>query len=443
LISEIAKPIPKKQFLNLHQACVSFKSNQEVLKYWHMSADSLPINRPLLVLRVHNYNLVSFGALLGACPEELLSRFEIVLWESNNPAPEIYSRRSLLLYSFMMPAFEFVEAEIRKLQNDGGYRRDMVTFIAGGAQATAASEQVLRIGFDALVAGEGETIFPKILQSWLNGEIPKGVIVQGNDWVNLNNFPGFHRITGYLPPIEISRGCTYGCCYCVVPFLYKCTLRHRSVEKIVEIALMYKQMNPKRRRVKFLASNSFAYGSSDGKTPNIKALKHLLTGLKEAGIPKISLGSFPSEVRPDFVTPEVMETVAPFLSNKSIVMGVQTVGKKMLAALNRGHDIEQAKSAIKLLRAYGFKPHVDFIIGLPGEKFDEQETLLTFMEEMVNLYAIKIHMHTFMPLPGAAWQNCFAAPISKNARTRLRALDNAGVLDGWWENQIAYSRRKK
>ena len=64
------------------------------------------------------------------------------------------------------------------------------------------------------------------------------------------------------------------------------------------------------------------------------------------------------------------------------------------------------------------------------------------MEEMVHSYSIRVHMHTFMPLPGTPWSDKVAEPISRTAWERLKALSRAGVLDGWWENQIGYSRRK-
>lgn len=395
-----------------------------------------------LILRTHNYNRVSFGALLGACPETTHARIRPILWESDSPPPpELLAGRVLLLYSFMMPHKDAVEAEVKNIRALVSESRRTIDIWAGGAEATLNTAAVEQMGFDLILAGEGEEAFPELLSQWLGGDRPTGLHCTPAGQVDLDRYPGFHPIAGYLPPIELSRGCIYGCAFCAVPALHKGTLRHRSVARVLEIATAYLQHATARKRIKFLASNAFAYGSVDGRTANLEALHALLGGLKRIGVPEICLGSFPSEVRPDFVTREVLELVRPFLSNNTIVMGIQSPFDSRLRNIGRGHTIEQAVRAIELLREFRFRSHVDFIIGMPGETPEQQEELLTFMERLVHDYGVRIHMHTFMPLAGARWADKVAEPIALSARDRLRALARAGVLDGWWENQIAYSRR--
>ncbi len=398
--------------------------------------------KPLLILRLQTHNIVSFGALLGACPNTLLDRFEVVLWRIREPLPPTLGKRpAMIAFSFMMPHVEGARKDVQMIRSGYSESRHPPFLVAGGTQVTADPEGSLAVGFDAVLPGEGENSFPRLLESWSEGLEISGILPSPGRTV-LDDFPGFHPLIGYLPPIEMSRGCRYGCAYCVVPFLYGGTIRHRSVKKILEIASEYLKLNERRRRVKFLASNAFAYGSEDGHTPNLEAISSLLHGLREVGVREISLGSFPGEVRPDFVTREVLEIVKPFITNRTIVMGVQSGSDRALRSMGRGHSREQAVEAIRLLREFGYTPHVDFIIGLPGETQKDQLELLTFMEELVNTYSIRIHMHTFMPLPGARWGDKVAAAIRPVARERLKALSRAKVLDGWWENQIAYSRRK-
>jgi radical SAM superfamily enzyme YgiQ (UPF0313 family) len=230
--------------------------------------------------------------------------------------------------------------------------------------------------------------------------------------------------------------------FCGVPRLYAATLRHRSLGSIENIIKEYFRLKPGRKRIKFLASNAFAYGSN-GLKPDLDALSQLLEMIRKAGVPEINLGSFPSEVRPDFVTREVMELVTPYLSNKTIVMGVQTGSNSMLKKMNRGHTREQAVNAISLLREFGFQPHLDFIIGNPDETEEDQFELIEFMEQMLKEYAIRIHMHTFVPLPDTPWENKLQSPINERVKQRLRELEKAGVLDGWWENHIGYFRHAR
>ncbi len=396
-------------------------------------------HRPVIVLRVHPYNKVSWGALLGACPADLLAEFRVVLWNSTDSPPAVlHHERVLLCYSFMTPHVPKVREELQMLHRE---LMRPITLIAGGPHAINDTEETLEMGFDAVVAGDAEEAFPKLLADWLDRRpLPRLTRVDPAT-IDISRYPGFHRLLDYLPPIEISRGCCYGCQFCSVPRMNRGHLQHRSGESTVSIIEEYFRIKPLRKRIKFLAPNSFGYGSEDGRHPNLPALVGLLQRLKEIPVPEISLGSFPSEVRPDFVTREVLEAVSPYLANRTIVMGIQSGDDGVLKRMNRGHTRQQAIDAVRLLREFGFTAHVDFIIGLPGETFEDQDSLLTFMEEMVHTYAVRIHMHTFMPLPNIGWAGKKPSLIGPDARRRLKALTARGVLDGWWENQIGYYRR--
>lgn len=414
-------------------------SDVKVLDCQQIIAEKTIINKPSLIVRIHNYNRVSIGAILGACKPSLLDKFSLITWVSNDPEPvELNEERVLLAYSFMHPHIQQVEAEIKLLKSS--YQH--VETMCGGAQPSSAPESAVEMGFAYVVAGEAEDFFPAFLEQWLEGKAAPGIHHAPRGKVNLDLCPGFSEITDYLPPIEISRGCKFGCMFCGVPRLNAGTLRHRSLESTAEIVKEYFRIKPTRKRIKFLAPNAFAYGS-DGLKPDLNALHNLLSMLKTIGVPEIHLGSFPSEVRPDFVTREVMELVTPYLTNKTIVMGVQTGSDKMLKRMNRGHSRQQSVNAITLLREFGFQPHIDFIIGNPDETEEDQFELVTFMEEMLSDHAVRFHMHTFLPLPATPWENKQQSPINEQVKKRLQAFERAGVLDGWWENHIGYFRHAK
>lgn len=397
------------------------------------------MNKPNLIIRIHNYNRVSLGAILGACRPALLQHFNILTWVSDAPPPaELELKPSLLVCSYMQPHEKPVEAELRAVKQQFPH----LEAICGGAQPTSAPEAAVDMGFDYVVAGEAEDFFPEFLEKWLAGCAEKGIHQTPRGKVNLDLYPGFSSITEYLPPIEISRGCRFGCMFCGVPRLNAATLRHRSLPGIEAVIKEYFRLKPSRKRIKFLAPNAFAYGS-DGLKPDLNALHGLLEMLKRVGVPEINLGSFPSEVRPDFVTREVMELVTPYLSNKTIVMGVQTGSDSMLKRMNRGHSREQSINAISLIREFGFQPHVDFIVGNPDETEEDQFELIDFMEQMLRDYAIRIHMHTFVPLPSTPWEHKLQSPINEKVKKHLRDLEKRGVLDGWWENHIGHARHAR
>ena len=393
-----------------------------------------------LIFRIHNYNKVSIGALIGSCDKDFFKQFNLLLWESSNPFPKdaLAQGRTLLIYSFMMPHLEQIQNELDLLRT----QNTNFEFMAGGAQASASPDSVAQIGFDYVFSGEAENYFQQILDNWKNNQLAKGIKKFEKAATNLDLYSGYSEIVGYLPPIEISRGCNFGCMYCGVPKYTGGKLRHRSLNKVLKIVNQYTAIKPK-RRIKFLAPNAFAYGS-DGKEPNIDTVDELVSKILETDkIKEVHLGSFPSEVRPDFVTHKLLKAIAHKLSNKTIVMGVQSGSDRILKQMNRGHDKDQAVKAISLLREFGFKPHIDFIIGNPGETDEDQFQLLDFMKMLINKYQIRVHMHAFMPLPGTPWENKSPTEILPEIRTELRKLTSQGHLDGWWENQVGFGRHKQ
>jgi B12-binding domain/radical SAM domain protein len=397
------------------------------------------MNKPTLLFRLQNYNKVSLGAIIGATPRPILDQFNLIFWESTDPFPaDQISDKTLYVHSFMLMHHGQISDEIRRLRESW----PRMEFLAGGPQATADPERSLNTGFDYVFCGMGEIDFSRLLNEWHANNLDKGIHRQSEQEINLDLFPGFSPLIDYIPPIEITRGCRFGCMYCAVPRLCRGKIDHRSVASVLQVLESYYRIKTRRKRIKFLTPNAFGYGSTE-RQPNVAALTELLQAVKEFGVAEIQFGGFPGEVRPDFVTRDVMKVVSQFAVNRTIVMGVQTGSDEMLAKMNRGHNLEQAISAISLISEFGYIPHVDFIIGNPGETEDERIQLLCFMEDMIRHFRIKIHMHAFMPIPGTPWANRNQEPIEPEIHQRLKKLANAGHLDGWWENQIGLGRSER
>ncbi len=394
-----------------------------------------PAGVPRVLCRTHRYNRVSFGALLAAWAGEALP--PVVIWDHLQPLPAGLGEGPVLAcYSYMMPHEPDVATELRWLREQVAAP---VTALAGGPQVTLDAERALLLGFDAVLAGEAETEFRRHVEAWLAGTPLSGILPNTDPRPDLERFSGFHRCMGYLPPIEITRGCAFACAFCTVPQMYHGQVRHRSIDQIARIAAQYVQLG--RARIKFLTPNAFAYGSTDGRTPNPAAVGGLMKALRAVGVPEIHFGSFPGEVRPDFVTPAMIDAVRPYVKNRTMVLGAQSGDDEILAKLNRRHTAAQVREAVRLIAESGITPHVDFIIGFPWETPDDQRRLLDFMESLVADYRIRIHFHHFMPLPRAPLGRERARPIHPSVRPRIKALQRAGVLDGWWENQRDFSKR--
>ena len=159
--------------------------------------------------------------------------------------------------------------------------------------------------------------------------------------MDLDSYPPFARI---LAPIEISRGCPWGCTYCQTPRLFGSCMRHRSIPIIAKYARRHKD-------IRFTSPNSLAYGS-DGRRPRLEKVEALLKALAEQKKP-IYFGTFPSEVRPEFVSPAALELIVKYCANKSLSLGGQSGSPAVLRSIGRGHGRDEIEAACELALDYG------------------------------------------------------------------------------------------
>ena len=190
-------------------------------------------------------------------------------------------------------------------------------------------------------------------------------------------------------------------------------------------------------RLWLLSPNSFAYGSKDGITPNPTTAKALLEAL--TSIPKLSqvyFGTFPSEVRPDSVTQEMLEIITSYAANRSVIVGAQTGSDRLLQYIGRGHTVKDIKTSLSLVIDAGLTADVDFIFGLPSENADDQEQTRILITEIVN-EGHRIHAHTFLPLPGTAFEQQPPGKVDLKTRQLLGKLSRNKQVYGSWSHQVS------
>ncbi|MHA1647264.1 MAG: TIGR04013 family B12-binding domain/radical SAM domain-containing protein [Promethearchaeota archaeon] len=363
----------------------------------------------------------------------------------------------LLCYSLMsiqIPQFETFLNDSNDFFNQ--FSSEIVT-IVGGPHVAASPDFFARKGIDFIVPGEGELAFGKLLHKLLQyskSEIntkeipgvarafPEYISANPPELIELGEFPPYsekHRLFG---PIEISRGCPFRCKYCQTGNRSN-RMRHASKDQIIKWIKRASEI--KFDKVWFLTPNAFAYGSKNGITPNTQALHDLLSEISTIPrIKQIFFGTFPSEVRPECVTREVLEAVTPFISNKKILIGAQSASNRLLKAIARGHTFEDIKNAIQLLHEFGLKTEIDFIFGLPGETTEDIEANLKFFKEILHgkYPGVRIHTHTFMPLPGTPFANEPVGIVVPELQKIIGKLAQAGKAYGEYQAQAGIIKTK-
>ncbi|NVM55168.1 MAG: TIGR04013 family B12-binding domain/radical SAM domain-containing protein [Candidatus Helarchaeota archaeon] len=361
---------------------------------------------------------------------------------------------SIFAYSFYTHEAPRIAAEIKRITEIFSHQN--IIFIAGGPHASGNPSQTLQMGFDLVVKGEGERTFPTLLerlctnQSYLDIE---GICFRKQDQIHLSTpstvikldeYPTFSSNFNLYPPLEITRGCPFGCKYCEVTYHFGNKMRHRSINTILNIVKEYHKIFTGRRStdIRFISPNSLAYGSHDGKTPNPAKIRQLLKSIYELGKDNIRIffASFPSETRPEFVTSSLLEEITPFISNTHIAFGAQSGSDKILKLIGRQHTVQDIQNATTAILEANLTPLIDFLLGLPDEEIEDQYQTMDLIKELIGQKA-QIRIHYFMPLAGTPFENAIPVPIEPEILSELGRFAKKGYLQGNLDTQIKNSNR--
>lgn len=352
-------------------------------------------------------------------------------------------RKVIAAWSFYSPSFPECADELRAVR--AAESRAFLA-IAGGVHATAEPKQTLEAGFDVVCVGEGEHVIVDAAKAVATGadvstirgcaRLVGGMVKQEPKppRIELDDFPPFAPKHGHFGSIEITRGCIYACRFCQTPYFSKARFRHRSVDDVARWAGELRLAG--KRDLRFISPTSLSYGSQD-ESVHLDAVEALLAKSKDALGPdgRVFFGTFPSEVRPEHVTPEALQLIKKYCANDNLVIGGQSGSDRVLDASMRGHDVASIVRAAKISLDHGFVPNVDFILGLPGETRDDLQASVRVMRQLGELGA-RVHAHTFMPLPGTPFRDAPPGSVDDATREELDRLASQKLLYGQWKLQV-------
>jgi B12-binding domain/radical SAM domain protein len=359
------------------------------------------------------------------------------------------SRPVVVGWSFCSPDFARVSAELDRVRAAG--TRSGVWHVAGGPHASAEPAGTLAAGFDLCASGEGETSVVELFAALREGRDPRcgpGLAFRDGARVvfggpvpfrPLDDFPALNLRYRRVNAIELTRGCPFACSYCQTPLLFRLPHRHRSVENVVYHVAELRRLGV--RYLRFIAPSALSYGAT-GCGTDLTQLASLLARVCETSGPhiKLYLGTFPSEVRPDHVTPSALELLRRYVRNRDLAIGVQSGSQRILDDMRRGYSVRDARRAVRVALAAGFRPQIDLMLGYPTETPAERAETLALAEQL-GAWGAHIRCHAFMPLPGTRLHQARPEPIDAVSVSRLARLESSGVLHGPWRLQEQTARR--
>jgi anaerobic magnesium-protoporphyrin IX monomethyl ester cyclase len=276
--------------------------------------------------------------------------------------------------------------------------------VVGGPHATVRAEETLRIcpAIDYVVRGEGEATSVELAKH-LTGGGPGLEAIAGlsfrcaGDVVhnpsrhyvkNLDEVPLPDRsllINGRtyssedMGLIMTTRGCPFSCSFCATETRQ---VRCRSIERVVAEIKAVKAA---------YGTTQFSF-KDDSFTVNKSRVAAFCDALRHEGL---RIG-WECNTRVDLVTEDLLVRMKNAGCN-SIKVGVESGSDAVLARMNKGITLDQARRAAALFRKVGIHWTGYFLMGTPGETVEDVYRTLDFMYEIRPDFA---SIGVYEPFPG-------------------------------------------
>lgn len=351
-------------------------------------------------------------------------------------------RKIVVGFTFMTPQLPIIKNAVGLLRS----YLDSAVFVAGGPHASGDPLGTLtKLGFDVVVVGEGEETLAELLNAIScdsdfrvcgTAFIEDGrlVIRRRSKYVDLNLYAPFPYWRNRFNPIEIMRGCSSACYFCQVTYVFG-RPRYRDVDNVTEYSKLMVSRGLK--DIRFIAPNSLGYGSPDGIKPDFNAvlllLQKLHRSISEYG-GRIFFGTFPSELRPDSVSDDIIREMKRYVNNSRVIVGAQSGSNRILKIIHRKHSVEDVVVAVEILNKYGFAVDIDLIFGFPFEEEDDLTDTIKFIQE-ISKFNVRFHIHTFIPLPGTPYSDLNIKFLDEKMRKNIAKLIGLGKAYGEWCEQ--------
>ena len=297
------------------------------------------------------------------------------------------------------------------------------TIVIGGVYATTNPGEVMENqAVDYVCIGEGEELFPQLLRFLFHGGAfpAKGLAYRENgDTIiqerapfveDLDSLPrpSYHLIDlqsyttsydrktvdmpGELPymPVIMSRGCPQSCSFCQAAIIAGHKVRAMSPERVVD-ELEYIKNNFHIKSFLFFDENLLAIRSR---------AKRIFEGMIERKL-DMSWGTAVASFRLDLELLELMAKSGCTVINPAVESGSPRVLKEII---NKPVNLEHTKKIVKEAKTLSLFTIANFIIGFPGETWEEIRQTLAYAEELDADY---VKIFSAIPLRHTRlWERC-------------------------------------
>lgn len=256
--------------------------------------------------------------------------------------------------------------------------------VGGGYHPTLCPKEAVQ-HFDAIVIGDAEEAWPRILRDIEAGRLQKSYThpcCRDDKFLrspaprrDLLARTAAHYVT--INAVQTGRGCRHGCRYCSVTAFHQQRHRHRTLEEVLE------ELKTVPRDLIFVDDNIMA------DREYARALFQFMIPLRKRWVGQCSM-----EIADD----------AEFLKLASaagccgLFIGIETVNTENLAAIGKSfNDSQRYGERLARIRRAGIGVIAGIIVGLDRDDLDVFERILAFLQQ-VKIDALQLNILT--PLPG-------------------------------------------
>ncbi|MDD4594932.1 MAG: radical SAM protein, partial [Methanobacteriaceae archaeon] len=311
------------------------------------------------------------------------------------------------LHDFDVIAFSLQYEEdyfnVLKMLDDAGIplrredRDDNSPIIMAGGPCASSNPSVLSDYIDIFIVGEGEEILDKVFNrfafmvnphsqleslSKISGVYLPGITEEGVDLEIVDNMnhayysrnpiitetdnPDFSPVFGEAILLNISRGCSRGCRFCMSSYLYR-PQRERSVKSLVEYCENVKNQYGL-NRVAFIGAAVSDYSH----------IEDLIGELESRGF-EISVPS----MRIESITHNILVSLKRS-GLKTLTIAPESI-YRLRVRMNKDISDEEIFNLVSDALSLGFNLNFYFLIGLPTETDEDIEELIGYIKKINNL----------------------------------------------------------
>jgi len=221
---------------------------------------------------------------------------------------------------------------------------------------------------------------------------PEPPLVTNLDQIPMPAFRHFPIGTLQLMPIEVGRGCPFGCTFCVTNRYFNQRYRLKSADRIID-EVLWLQDQYGFQKFNFI---------HDMMTASRFLVMQLCQRIRERDVHI----EWTCSARTDCVDRELLESMHA-AGCRDMYFGVETGSQTLQKVVNKNLKLESVYEAVDLCADLGIGMTTSFITGFPEEREEDVEATLRMILEL-SPKASTVQLHLYSPTPGTPLNDKFS-----------------------------------